>query len=277
VLALALVLAAASAVAVNWGYVREQDAAAALPPLSIRRPRESATMLLTNRRWVTGFATETAGFFCFVGALALAPLALVQSLAAGGLAILAFLAARVRRRALELRERVGVAVAVLGLALLGISLAGGVGDGSNGSPATIAVWLAVSGVVAAVALRAGSGASHGVAAGVLFAGGDVATKAAVAGGVHVAFVPALIAAYLGGTAVLQRGFQKGGALATAGVATLLTNALPVIAGTTVFAEPLPDGALGVLRVAAFILLVLGGVALARMDSAREPEPVAALV
>src|SRR5262249_4177619 len=156
-LALALVLAAASAVGVNWGYVREQDAAASLPPLSIRRPRESVTMLVTNRRWLTGFATETAGFLCFVGALALAPLALLRSVRAGGLAILAFLAARGRRRALELRERVGVAVAVLGLALLGISLAGGVGAGSNGSPATIGVWLAVSAVVAAVALRAGSG------------------------------------------------------------------------------------------------------------------------
>src|SRR5262249_40400407 len=159
-------------------------------------------------RWLTGFATETAGFLCFVGALALAPLALVQSLAAGGLAILAYLAARVRKQALELRERVGVAVAVFGLALLRISLAGGLRDGSNGRPLLIGAWLAVSAAVAGIALRVDTGAAHGVAAGVLFAAGDVATKATVAGDVRLAFVPALIAAYLAGTAVLQRGFQK---------------------------------------------------------------------
>jgi hypothetical protein len=79
----AILLTLASAVLINWAWIREHDAASALPPLSVRRPRESLKILFTDRAWLTGFLTESGGFLCYVGALALAPLALVQSLSAG--------------------------------------------------------------------------------------------------------------------------------------------------------------------------------------------------
>ena len=47
------------------------------------------------------------------------------------------------------------------------------------------------------------------------------------------------------------GDQRGAALSVAGVATLLTNALPIAAGTVLLHEGIPTGALGVLRVLAF--------------------------
>jgi hypothetical protein len=56
---------------------------------------------------------------------------------------------------------------------------------------------------------------------------------------------------------LQLGFQRGGALATAGVSTLLTNALPILAGMLVFHEGLSAGMLGALRVLAFAGVVAG--------------------
>src|SRR5262249_3574011 len=56
---------------------------------------------------------------------------------------------------------------------------------------------------------------------------------------------------------LQLGFQRGGALATAGVSTLLTNALPIAAGATIFHEGLPGGALGAARLLAFAAVVAG--------------------
>jgi hypothetical protein len=268
----AIGLTVLSALAVNWGYVREHAAAASLPPLSARRPRESLRALLGARAWLTGFATETAGFLCFVGALALAPLALVQSLAAGGIAILALLTARFSRRRLEPRERLGAALAVAGLVLLGISLAGGSSEGSAGRWAAIALWLVLSAAAAGAALRlaGGRGVGYGLAAGVLFAAGDVTTKTVVTGGARLAFLPALFAAYGLGTSLLQLGFQKGGALATAGTATLLTDALPILAGTTLYAEPFPAGALGPLRGVAFAALVVAAVAFARADAMLKP-------
>src|SRR5207253_4900946 len=87
------------------------------------------------------------------------------------------------------------------------------------------------------------GAGLGAAAGVLYGAGDVGTKAAVAGGGRLAFVPVLLACHGLAFVALQLGFQRGTALATAGVATLLTNALPIVAGAALFREGLPGGAL----------------------------------
>jgi hypothetical protein len=61
--------------------------------------------------------------------------------------------------------------------------------------------------------------------------------------------------------VLQAGFQRGGALTTAGLATLLTNALPIAAGMIVFAEPLPGGWIGAIRIVAFAAVIAGAVLL----------------
>lgn len=267
-LSFAILLTFAAAVLINWAWIREHDAASSLPPLSVRRPRESLRILLTDRSWVTGFATETGGFLCYVGALALAPLALVQSLSAGGIAILAFLSSRLAGVKLARREFLGVVVAVVGLVFLGISLAGATGEGDEGAWAGILIWLVASAVLAVCAVRVGPrvlgvAAAHGVAAGILLAAGDVTTKAVVTGGARVVFVPAMVVCYAFGTIVLQLGFQKGAALTTAGVATLFTNALPIIAGTTLYDEPFPNGELGVLRGIAFALLIFGGALLSR--------------
>jgi len=264
----AILLTFVSALAINWAWIREHDAASGLPPLSVRRPRRSLAMLLGSRGWITGFAAESGGFLCFVGALALAPLALVQSLAAGGIAILAFLSSRIAGVRLTRRELVGVGFAVVGLAFLGISLAGATGQGDEGVWEWIILWLGASVGLAIFAVRIGprflgQAAAHGVAAGILFAAGDVVTKAVVTGGTGMLFIPAMILAYSFGTIVLQLGFQKGGALTTAGMTTLLTNSLPIIAGTTLYDEPFPGGELGVLRGIAFAFLVAGGALLAR--------------
>lgn len=263
----ALALTLASACALNWGYLSEHGAASKLPPLRVRRPLQSLRLLLGSRGWLVGFLWETTGFGLYVVALALAPLALVQAVAAGGIGVLAFLVARAAGTGLERRERLAVGISVAGLVLLGISLAGGSASGSSGAWFSIALWLAASAGAAAGAVVFGrsilrGGAAFGVAAGVLFAAGDVATKAAVSGGDHLAVAPAILGFYAAGTIVLQLGFQRGRALTTAGIATLGTNAIPIAAAMTLFSEPLPDGALGLVRVISFGAVVAGAVALA---------------
>ena len=68
-----------------------------LPALSLRRPLGSLRLLLLNRAWLAAFAMESSGFALYVTAVALAPLALVQSVAAGGIGVLAVATARVRQ------------------------------------------------------------------------------------------------------------------------------------------------------------------------------------
>jgi drug/metabolite transporter (DMT)-like permease len=264
-LALALVATIASSCALNVGYLLEHGAVGKMPPLSIRAPVSSARHLLGNRRWLIGFAIEGCGWALFVLALALAPLSLVQATAAGGIGILALLVSRVTHTPLTRHERLGVVVAVAGLVLLGISLAGGHGEGTGAAYLTVALWIAASAGAALVSVqllsrRISVAPAFGIGAGLLFAAGDIATKGAVES-THgrLAFVAALIAAYAFGTLVLQSGFQHGSALTTAGIATLLTNALPIVAGMTIFGEPLPSGWLGAVRIAAFACVVVGAV------------------
>ena len=261
-IALALAVTLVSACALNVGYLLEHSAVRTLPTLTFRHPLASIRLLLGTPRWFAGFATEATGWLLYVLALALAPLSLVQATAAGGVGILAVMTARMTGVPLSGREWAAVALAVAGLALLGISLAGGHGEGSTPGALPIGLWLAGSAACAVGAIRvlprvAGSGAAFGVATGLLFAAGDVSTKSAVEGGGQVAFVAALIACYAIGTGVLQAGFQRGNPLATAGIATLLTNALPIVAGMTIFGEPLPGGWLGAVRIAAFAAVVVG--------------------
>ena len=273
-LAIALVITLVSSCALNAGYLLEHQVASRLPKLSARHPIRTARLLVAERRWLLGFGIEILGWILYVVALALAPLSLVQATAAGGIAILAVMVSTITRVTLSRRERAGVAVSVVGLALLGVSLAGGHSEGTGGSYLAVALWLGGSALAAALAVKVGAsflsgGAIFGLATGILFAAGDVATKTAVEGGAHVVFIIGLIAFYGMGTVVLQSGFQRGGALTTAGIATLFTNALPIVAGMTIFAEPLPSGWLGGLRLVAFALVVLGAVGLARPEAKPE--------
>lgn len=267
---IALGLALASTVLINLAYLREHDAAAALPVLTIRRPVQSARALLTDRSWLVGFAMESAGFLLYVGALRLASLALVQSVAAGGIGLLAYVSSRVNRRPLGSRERRGVLLSMFGLIVLGISLAGGTGEGRAGSTVAIVIWLAVTAALAVSAVTLGRrmlgvAVAEGVAGGLFFSLGDVSTKVATQGGARLVFVVPLILGYTLGTWLLQLGYQRGGALTVAGLATLLTNALPIAASMLVLGEPVPSGAYGALRVLAFAAVTIGAILLARPD------------
>jgi hypothetical protein len=274
----ALLLALAATALTNVAYLREHDAAAALPTLSLRRPLHSAQVLLTDRSWLFGFALESGGFALYVVALALAPLTLVQSVSAGGIGILAFVSARMGKRRLERHEFAGVLVSMLGLLALAISLAAGSGEGTGGETGEILLWLGATAAGAVVALALGRrfgalAVAEGIAGGLFFSIGDISIKVATQGGARTAFAIGAIIGYAAGTGFLQLGYQKGGALTVAGLATLLTNALPIAAGSVVLGEPVPSGIYGALRIVAFAAVVAGAILLARPDRAA-PQPEA---
>ncbi len=268
--AAALVLALASTTLTNIAYLREHDAAVTLPPLSLRRPLQSVRALLTDRSWLRGFALESCGFALYVVALALAPLSLVQSVAAGGIGVLAYVSARMSRRRLGRHELAGVLVSMLGLLALAISLSRGTAEGSGGSTAEILLWLGATAAAAVVALALGRrfgelAIAEGVAGGLLFSIGDISVKVATQGGARTLLAVGVVAGYGVGTVLLQLGYQHGGALTVAGLATLLTNALPIAAGNVVLGEPLPSGPLRAVRILAFATVTLGAILLARHD------------
>src|SRR4029077_13755827 len=136
----------------------------------VRRPIASMRSLRVERRWLGGFVVPLIGFPLDVLALALAPLSLLQAPAAGGSGILAIMVSRISNVPLTRLEKIGAAVSVVGLALLGVSLLSSHGEGSGASYEWIAVWLAASAGAAALcvtllARAIGAGAAWGIASG----------------------------------------------------------------------------------------------------------------
>ena len=253
-----------------------------MPPLSPRRPFRSLSLLLGNRGWLIGFGTETAGWVVYVGALRLAPLSLVQAVSASGIAVLALFSVHGHPGRLTRYERLAVAIALVGLVLLSVSLVDSTPSSHAPHPVSVVLWLGASAgagvALILVPVRFSRAAALGLAAGLLFADGDISAKLVVAGGFWLLALLSLVACYAAGTSVLQAAFQHGSALTAAGIATLVTNAVPIAAGFLLFDEALPPGARGALQIAAFASIVasaglLGRSATTRSGKAGAAEPL----
>jgi hypothetical protein len=269
-----LVVALASALALNWGFWVQHDVASALPRLSVRRPLRSLRLLFAHRRWLAGWSAGLGGWGLYVAALRLAPLSLVQAVSAGGVGVLALLAWHVTGVRPLRRERISLVVAVAGLIVVALSLWGSTPHGRHGSAVAVIGWAAATLVLATFAVVAGgrmlrAGAGLGIGSGLLYAAGDVATKAAVGGGARLGLAVLVLACHGLAFVLLQLGFQRGGVLATAGLSSLFTNALPIVAGVSLFGEAVPAGWTGAVRVIAFGAVVLGA-----EGAAAGPAPVA---
>jgi drug/metabolite transporter (DMT)-like permease len=269
-----LALAFASALVTNTAYSFEHDAAVALPPLSPRRPFRTVQFLIDDPRWLKAFGTETAGWLLYVAALRLAPLALVQSVTASGVAVLAFVSARGHPSRLARREQMAVVLALAGLVLLGLSLIGAPPTQKHPPVIGIVIWLAAcgagAGLLIAIPTRFGRAASLGLATGLLFSIGDISAKLIGYGGAWLLALVSLIIGYGIGTSVLQSAYQKGDVLTAAGTATMVTNAVPIAAGFVLFGETLPHGIRAAAQVAAFTCLIASAVFLGRPDAPSAP-------
>jgi hypothetical protein len=272
-----LVLAMVSALAVNWAYTKEHDAAASLAPLTFRQPLRSLGSLLGNRSWLIAFGTETAGWIVYVVALRLAPLSLVQAVSAAGIAVLAVLSVHGHPSRLARREQLAVLAALAGLVLLALSLVGSKPVSHTPDGVLTVIWLTASAGAAVVLMvvrtSVARAAQLGLAAGLLFANGDVSAKLVSFGGIWLVALVPLVACYATGTIVLQRAFQHGSALTAAGLATLVTNALPIAAGFVLFDEVLPRDPRGAIQIAAFASIVCSGALLGRATATTGQEPL----
>jgi hypothetical protein len=264
-----LFLAFASTVTLNWGFFVQHRASNTLQVLSLRHPWTALRLLFTNGRWVLGYVAGLGGWGLYIVALFFAPISLVQAVSAGGIGLLALFVWRVAHVRFSRRERAAIEASLTGLVLLSVSFAAGVPTPGAVGIHTVAIWVGVMLLGAGLAWRPGSrlmrpGAGLGVTAGLCYAAGDVSTKGAVSG-VGLFLVPALVVCTLLGFIALQLAFQRGSALATAGLSTLLNNALPIVAGIVVFHERLPAGPFGMARAAGFVMVVLGAALLSRPE------------
>jgi hypothetical protein len=275
-------LALASALALDAGFLIQQHAVAHTYELSLRRPLASARSLFESRRWLAGFFLGLAGWGLYFAALTLAPLSLVQTVAASGIGLLVVLVAVASRKLPVRREQGGALLATLGLMALAVS-AGRSGATPSSAPSTVGLCglVAVALVIVACALRGRSAALGGLAAGLCYGVGDVTSKSLLIALPHHPTAGALLASpFLYATAgahglgfvVLQRAFQHGGAIASLGPMTAATNLLPMAAGVLLLGERLPEGGLDLaLRLGAFAAAVAGAWVLANRSADVPPE------
>jgi hypothetical protein len=266
-------LAVVASLALNGSYVIQHVGSASAPPVDVRRPIFTLWSLLRSRWWALGAALGMAGWAVHVAALSKAPLSLVQAFVAGGLALMAPVAARALGSPLTLAERIGVAIAVLSLVLLCVGLGN---PGVHGAVDAVAMtsFLVAAGLAAAVLARAGpSWRAHalGLAGGVLYGAADVAIKAltgeAHGGGATAVlsspWLPAAAVATVGAFFAFQRGLQSGRAVPVISLMTAATTAISVLGGFVVFGDPLGHSPLLVgVHLVAFALVAVAAAALA---------------
>jgi uncharacterized membrane protein len=278
-LVIGLLLALLTAAAFNWSWVAQHTITSRLPRLTVRRPWWSLGVLFGQRRWLVAFLIGVAGWGFYIVAVHLAPLSLVQAVSAGGIALLAVFAQRALGERLPRREWIGVGIAVVGLVFLAASLAGGENRAEHASWLAVGGWFVVSWIAAGlsigpVAPLLAPGAGFGLAAGLMYAAADVGTKSAWYGGWFLLLIIPVWACHGLAFTLIQLSFQRGRALATAGLSSFCTNALPIAGGILIYHENVPNGLLGALRVVAFVCVVIGAAVVARKERVAEPAPKA---
>ena len=243
------------------------------PDVDARRPLRVAIELFRQRWWALGFAVAALAWVSHVVALKLAPLSLVQVALASSFVFLGVAAERFFGQRVGRRQWAGIAVATLGLALLGGTATQAEPRGSESAyapAAAVAVEASLAAVaIALIALRRGRAAPErralvlAGAAGLMFTLTHIGVKAlstslsaARPASFATPWVGVVVAGFLVAFFASARSLQLGNAVSV-GALTLATSSVSAIfAGIVVFGDPVGDtAAIVTLRMLGFVLVV----------------------
>jgi hypothetical protein len=264
--ALGLLLALATAFASVAGFLYKFRGANEAPAVDMRRPVHSTFVLFKSPVYTLGIVIALGGWFTHVGALALAPISLVQATVAGGLVLLTVVADRMFGISVSRREWIGVALCAAGLAILAATIGNTANSAhSSYSLGRLVIFLAVIGTAGMVLARSKRGNMLAISAGLLWAVSDTSIKADSDGLHHftawvlVGPLPWIIfLASMVGLLISARSLQLGEAVPVIALTSAAANLATIAAGPIVFAEPLGHGGVAfVLRIVAFALVVVG--------------------
>ena len=271
---LGIALSLLCALATNVAFLCKHRGAVAAPDVSARRPWQSLKGLFSSRWWTIGFAIGFGAWLFHVGALAVAPLSLVQAVIAGGLVLLALPAERWFGFKLGRREWVGLALSATGLAFLMITASGQHAAGGYSSSAMIAFTGGALGIGIAMLFSgryernaARTGPILALAAGLLIGASDVAVKAladTVPGDLAAILSPWTGAALLASVCALYataRALQIGGAIQVITLSSVAANLAAISGGVLVFGDPVGSDTLGIVARGAAFAAVIAAAAL----------------
>ena len=268
---LGMLLALACALVTNLAFLCKHRGAAAAATVSFRHPLASAAALFRSRWWSIGFGLAAVAWAIHVAALAIAPLSVVQTVISGGLVLLIWPAERWFGIRLGDRERLGLLLSAIGLALLTATSAGASSDPHSGYSTAAMISFEAAALCAGILLlfsghQRGAGgrgpALLGGAAGLLIGVSDVAVKAlagTVPGDVAAILSPWTAVALLAGAIAflaLGRGLQVGDPIPVITFSSVAANLAAVMGGLLVFGDPLGTDPLGIAaRAVAFAAVI----------------------
>jgi hypothetical protein len=283
---LGLVLALLTAFGSVAGFLYKFRGAREASAVDLARPWHSTVELFRSPLYALGIVIAFCSWGFHVGALALAPISLVQSVIAGGLVLLTVVADRLFGITVSRREWICVGLTAAGLAFLAATLNGDGGSAhSRYVPSTLALFLTLVSTVGlllavpSVLTRPGGsrestdgrwqssnrrGAALAVSAGLLWATSDTSIKALSSHlghlGIGVVLHPlafVILIASLVGLLISARSLQLGDAVPMIAITSAAANLTTIAAGPIVFAEPMPSSDLGVgLRLVAFAFVIV---------------------
>jgi len=268
-----LALAVACALATSVSFLFRQRGAALAPPVSVRHALRSAADLFRSRWFAVGWLVAVGAWVLHVGALALAPLSVVQAVLSAGLVFLAVLAERFFGFRLGRRQWTGLIITAAGLAVIGITQGAQPSEPPGYALAALiciegGVLLLATGLAAMAGrlsvLQAREGLLLGIAAGALFGVSDIALKFlthAVQDGLFELISPwtfAALAASVIAFYASARGLQIGPGVEVIALTSVAANLVAIVGGVLIFRDSIGTGAVAIVgRMIAFGLVVAG--------------------
>ncbi|HEY2258378.1 MAG TPA: alpha/beta hydrolase-fold protein [Solirubrobacteraceae bacterium] len=234
-----LVLALSSAALINLGFLLQHR------ELGRRRMQGLPSALrgaFRSRTWLAGQAIGWTGFMTQIVSVAIAPLALVQAFAAGGLALSVPLAAGLFRYRITRRQLLAVLTMASGLAVLPVGFSSAA-DRLDAGALTVCVAVALAGATMLAAL--GVQWLRAVAAGIFYGVADAAIKA-VSIGWRAHGITALGSGWtalaglatFAGFLAFQAALQSAGAISSISLMNALAALVALACGLTAFGESL---------------------------------------
>ncbi|HEY4427596.1 MAG TPA: hypothetical protein VGN08_05280 [Solirubrobacteraceae bacterium] len=281
---LGILLALTCAFVANLGFFYKYRGANEVPKVQVLHPFRSARRLYSSKWFTLGMLTATGSWGLHVGALALAPMSVVQVSLAAGVVFIAVMAERLFGFQVGRRQWIGLVLTAGGLVLLGLTLPQMHGAHSHFSDAAMISFEAglfgLGGLLLMGPRMGGPVEHHGVmlgaAAGILFGVSDTAIKAltgitgahGIAGLALSPWFGVAIAASVVAFYASARGLQDGDAVPVIAVTGTAANIAGIAGGIIVFGDPMAGSPLGVvLQSLAFVLVVVA--------SALMPAPIRA--
>lgn len=254
-----IVLSLLCALTTNIAFLCKHRGAVEAPAVTARHPLRSLTGLFRSRWWTIGWIIGFGAWLLHVGALAVAPLSLVQAVIAGGLVLLALPAERWFGFSLGRREWAGLTLSALGLAFLMTTASSDQASSGYSTSAMIAFEGGALGIGIALlfshhAERARNrlGMILAVAAGLLVGVSDVAIKALVdvvpsdPAAILSPWTLTAIVASIAALYAIARALQTGGAIEVIALSSVAANLAAISGGIVVFGDPIGSDPLSVI-------------------------------